>query len=216
MRPRFVVVLLLAAALLGAAVPRPYTEVVSTETLDFAPGGSLHIDNSTGQLNIEGWDKPQVEIVVTRVLYPLNDTPAARDAATRELNDLHIAPARSGDRQITIATPSQRRLSKVELEYRIRVPRATALTIRHNKGDVRITSIDGDTDAAVRYGDIVLRLPAASYVFDAGSREGGVVSDFAGAHKGWRLIGEKFTAGATGHRYRLHATIGAIQIQQLP
>ena len=63
---------------LRAGAPLQDVQVVTTDRVDFAAGATIRILASTGELNIEGWDKPQVEITVTRSAW-CPDTPAARE-----------------------------------------------------------------------------------------------------------------------------------------
>src|SRR5271154_1980328 len=56
--------------------------VSETKTLDAAPAGTLHLQNSRGEVTIEGWDQPRVEITViksTTGLFRPSD-PAPRDS----------------------------------------------------------------------------------------------------------------------------------------
>src|SRR5580700_1611159 len=46
--------------------PRQQVQVVTTDRVDFAAGGTIRFEGSEGELNIEGWDEPQVQIVCTR------------------------------------------------------------------------------------------------------------------------------------------------------
>jgi hypothetical protein len=53
--------------------PRQRVQVVQTERSDFPSGGLLRFKNSIGELTVEGWDKPDVEITTiksTKALYP--------------------------------------------------------------------------------------------------------------------------------------------------
>src|SRR5580658_2310719 len=66
--------------------------VSETKTLDAAPAGTLHLENSRGVVNIEGWDQPRVEITViksTTGLFRASDS-AQRDAATHLLERAQI------------------------------------------------------------------------------------------------------------------------------
>jgi hypothetical protein len=65
------VILALAAAsadtpVFAADVVAAPAQVITTDRVDFAPGGTIRIDGSYGVLNIEGWDKPEVEITFTK------------------------------------------------------------------------------------------------------------------------------------------------------
>ena len=67
------------------------------------------------------------------------------------------------------------------LEYRIRVPRSARLAIDHEVGSVNVDGVEGDIDAKVRQGQILLHLPEdAKYSIDAKTAFGNVNSDFPG------------------------------------
>jgi hypothetical protein len=202
-----------------AAAPRPEVSVVTTDHVDLPPDAVIHIENSSGELNIEAWDEPQAEITVTRYTFPDHDTASAREDAARRLNALQIASTKTGDKDLTISTPVQKIWSRVRIDYRIRVPRSSSLVIHHRTGDVQIGGVEGDIDATMRAGDILLRLPGAgTYSFNASCGEGRVVSDFPGTYSRSHLTGEKFSGSpnSSARRHNLHVGVAGIGIQQVP
>ena len=44
-------------------------KITGTERVDFAPGGTIRIRGSYGSVSVEGWDQPEVEIIVTKSLH---------------------------------------------------------------------------------------------------------------------------------------------------
>lgn len=193
--------MILAACLpLLAGVPKQSVEVVTTERADLAVGGTIRVEGSAGELNIQAWDEPQVEVTVTRSSF-VKDTPEARDRMTRELKAIGVTSAHSGG-ELVIST-SRRRSSDINLDYRIMVPRNSRLMIRHHTGDVIVDGVEGDIDADLRAGDIALLLPySGRYAIDGHCRIGGVYSDFASSAAGSRKI-------------RLRVGIGGIEIQKM-
>lgn len=75
-----------------AGVPKQSVEVVTTDRVDFAAGGTIRVEGSAGDLNIEAWDEPRIEITVTRSTF-VKDTTEARDRMTRELKGIRITAA---------------------------------------------------------------------------------------------------------------------------
>jgi hypothetical protein len=216
---KLIAVTAIACLSASAAAPRSQVSVVTTDHVDLSPGGVIHIENSFGELSVEAWDEPQAEITVTRYSYLDRDTAGAREAATRRLNALQIASTKAGDKDLTISTPTQKIWSAVRIDYRVRVPRSSSLVIHHRTGDVQIGGVEGDIDATIKAGDILLRLSGAgTYSFDARCGEGTIVSDFPGTYSRSRLIGEKFTGSPTSsaRRHTLHVGIGGIGIQNVP
>jgi hypothetical protein len=211
------VLLFLIPACLPGAGPKVNVEKTTTENADLPPGGTLRIEDSYGELNIEAWDEPGVRMVVTLSAW-VSDIPAARDRVTKELSDIHIASEKQGN-YLVIRSPRHPRFRRDgRLDYRILVPRTARLYIRHDIGDVVIGGVTGSIDAAVKTGDILLRLDgAASYSFDAYVREGRVHSDFAGTWRRHHYWAEGYTANGSSAAVsvKLHAGIGGIDIRKL-
>ncbi len=204
-----------AGFILHAASPLGSVEVVTTDRVEFAAGGSIHINASSGELNIEGWDKPQVEITVTRSTW-CDDNPEARQKTTTALNLIRVAPQKKGAAELFIST-SRRPSFDIHLDYRIMVPHDSRLIVGHRIGDVFVRGVDGGIDASAHMGDILLMLPSATrYSFDVACGLGGIHSDFAGVEHRAHLAGERLSAdaGAPSHRIRVRVGIGGIEIQK--
>jgi hypothetical protein len=212
MRP---LVILFAACLpLLATPPLPRVESVTTEKADFAPGGTVKIEGSAGELNIEGWDQPSVEVTVTRYTWDAN---AAR--AKRSLNRVQIAKPVVSGTELSIVTTHKKSLG-VHVNYNIRVPRDSKLIIRHDTGDVVVYDVGGDIDATAKAGGILLQLPASGkYSIDAKNKFGGdIYSDYDGkTHYTWVFMGDKLEsdAPAPAHHLRLRVRFGGITIQKM-
>jgi hypothetical protein len=208
-----------------AKVPLQPVLLTNTEHVDIAPGGTIRVNASTGQLDIEGWDRPEVEITVAKSTYR-SGTPKVRDEGTAELNRVRVVTERksAGELVITTSYPSRtltrpfRGKTDVNLEYHIKVPRDAHLVIRHESGDVRIGDVVGEIDATSGAGDMLLMLPASGrYSIDAKCRVGGVYSDFDGSHRNRYLVGERFgeEGGAAAKRVYLRVGMGGIQILKM-
>src|SRR6266852_2094002 len=81
------------SCLLADNQPKQKIQVSNTQRVVFASGTALRLENSTGELMIEGWDRPEVEITTIK---------SARDAP-QELDEVKIAVERRGD-ELVIAT----------------------------------------------------------------------------------------------------------------
>ncbi|MDE3199080.1 MAG: hypothetical protein KGN84_22210 [Acidobacteriota bacterium] len=213
MFPRLALCAIATLALLPAASLQRFDKV-SAETAAFAPGGTIRIEGSAGDLNVEGWDQPSVEVTVTRVLWS-ND--AARAKRLLDAADIE-KPSVSGN-QLTFRTLRQGR-GGIQIGYRVRVPRDSRLVIHHGTGAVVVYDVAGDVDATAKVGDIVLQLPGANYAIDAKNKSGGEIhSDFPGAlHFNRILLGERLNrnAAAPAHRLMLRVGVGGIAIQKMP
>jgi hypothetical protein len=204
----------LSIPLQGASSPAG-VEVVTTDRVDFGAGGTIRFAGSSGELNIQGWDQPQVEITVTRSAW-CDDTPQAREKTTRELNLISVTHEKKSDGELVVSTTHRRSFS-IHLDYRIMVPHNSRLMVEHRMGDVVIKDVDGAIDAHAHFGDILVMLPSTSrYSFDAACGIGGIHSDFAGTWHRNHLTGERFSqdAPAPAPRIRLRAGTGGIEIQK--
>src|SRR5258707_15776719 len=106
---RAVMVALGMTCLLLADDPgRQKVQVSNTQRLDFPSGGVLHLKNTTGELSVEGWDRPDMEITTmksTRDFYDSQD----RDKASRELDRVRITAEPHGDEDLVTTTFPKRR-----------------------------------------------------------------------------------------------------------
>lgn len=188
---KFAAMSLCAACLLfGEAAGKQQVEVSKTEKLDFPAGGTLRLQNSTGQVNIEGWDQPGVEITTIKSTKD-EYAPDERDKAMRELDRVQISTKRSGDELvITTAFPSHRAFPYVSpldhvtsfyLNYQIKVPRSARIVINHGDGGVYVDGVTGNIEATARQGLISLLLQGdMPRSIEAKSDLGSVTSDFPG------------------------------------
>jgi len=195
--------------------PKQKVQVTNTEHMDFASGGLLHLKNSTGELTVEGWDQPGVEITTIKSTKDAYDS-GEREKAMRELDKVHVQAERHGD-ELVITTdfprhrlfpPSSPLGSAVDfdLQYDIKVPRNARLTVDHNVGEVHVENLLGEIRAIARQGEITLRLPAdRQYAVDAKSDIGDVISDFPGQEKRVRwLLGRQFTGNPSDAAQKLY------------
>jgi hypothetical protein len=180
-------------------------EVSSTERSDFPYGGTLHLKNSVGELTIEGWDQPGLEITTIKSSKTAVEG-REREKASKLLDKVKVATERKGD-EVTVSTvfhkhPKIERLwtgmTDFDLEYLIKVPRTAKLVIDHTMGEVHIDEISGEIHATGEMGLITVRLPDGQYAIDAMSKLGAVDSDFAGNEKSKKWFGHTFLAGGTG------------------
>ena len=236
MRKKLTIVILALAArgaapLLAAAdvVGKP-VEITATDRMDFAPGGTLHIKGSYGVLSIEGWDKPEIEVTVTRSRPPRFGESPAPDDDKRRLESIGIRTERTSATEVTVTTTLASRhgdwapplpantTNDVNADYEIYVPRDTRLVIEHGSGLVQVRWIAGDIQASAKRGDILLWLPLGAYSIDATTKFGIVSSELDGEAHNRYLVGEHFirSGPAPSHQLKLHTGFGGITIRQIP
>jgi hypothetical protein len=194
----------------GPSGPQPApqkVEVTDTQRSDFPSGGTLHLKNSTGELTIESWDQPGLEMTTiksSKVAVEGHE----REKAVKLLDRVKITTERKGD-EMTISTdfPKHGKVARpfvgktdFDLEYRIKVPRNARLTIQHDMGEVHIDDIGGELHATDHMGLITVRVPDGQYAIDARSKLGAVESDFPGNEQRKNFFGHAFLSGAVAER----------------
>jgi len=214
----------------GADVVGKPAEVTTTDHMNFAPGGLIRIEGSYGTLNVEGWDKAEVEVTVTRSR-PLRfgDSPKP-DQDKRRLESIGIKTVLKSPAELTISTtlrsvhrawfsPLPRTTTNdVDADYEIHVPRDSRLAIQHRVGFVQVRGVTGDIQASAGRADILLWLPLGDYSIDAKTKFGIVSSDLGGTAHDRYLVGEHFARAtpAPSHRLDLRVGFGGITIRQIP
>jgi hypothetical protein len=205
------------------AVERP-EQTSSTERVNFAPGGTIRFNNSFGDLYVEGWDQPQVEMTMMK---SFQDYRPPKDAAA-SLERVKFTTEHPSPNELAIGTtiPSHsffRHLfggkGDVTVRYELRVPRDSNLVIHHGGGNILIGNITGGIEATNREGDIVLMLPTPGpYAIDAKSKMGTVASDFEGKAHVRYFVGERFAGADTNspRKIFLRVGFGGITIKEVP
>ncbi len=198
--------------LMFAALPllaADVTHVTNTQTIPFTGDGTLRFAPSSGEIHIQGWDRPEIEITFSKSTYDPKVHPV--------FDGIHMQADRH-DNEVVISTVVPKH-KDVQLEYQVHAPRNLALAIDHNKGGVYVTGIAGDIHATVRNGQITLRLPDTGvYSIDAKCKTGQVYSDFAGGtEKFTKRFGESFLKPAdAAKKLDLRIGFGDILILKTP
>jgi hypothetical protein len=190
--------------------------VSHTETLTLPPGGALRFADSFGELNIEGWDRPQVEITVVKRTEDYV-TPENR-RVTEDLDRIKVSAQVQGKDVVVMTGGPHYSLPThhdVTIEYRIKAPMDAPMFVKHLSGEVHFQNITGNVRASVRNGGMTFDLPADShYLVDAKSAWGAVISDFPGksSRRFW-LVGRNFKGTSDApHQLVLKAGYGDIII----
>jgi hypothetical protein len=205
-----------ASCLLAGNEPKQRIQVSNTQRADLMPGGALRIENSTGELMVLGWDRPDIEI--TTVKFSKAYDPKEREKATKELDEVRIS-VEPRDRDLVIKTdfprhsafsPPFRGGTRFDLEYYIKAPRDARVIVAHDVGGVHVEDMTGDISVTARQGEITLRIPGeGQYTIDARSKLGDVISDFPGRgkQKPW-LLGHQFASDTAAGAHKLFLRIG--------
>ena len=215
-----------AAETLAATGPKQPFEQSSTQSLKFAPGGTIHVNSSYGFLTVEGWDEPEVRITVIKSTDSFYDPSQEKEAAQR-FEQIQVATERASNRELSITTtvPVRRRallpaLKKaahlgITVEYKILVPRDSRLVVKHDNGYVWVSDLTGDVEVRSHTGDMIVALPdPGPYSINASTRVGSVSSDFTARNKSEFFFGThyEYPSETSSRRVFLRMGRGSITI----
>jgi hypothetical protein len=219
--------------------PRQSFEAISTERVKFPPGGAIRVDHSYGYLTVEGWDEPEVEIILTKSTGRFLE-PERKEQAAKAFEQIRVVAERRSDQELTISTalpdrrgfpysilPSRQIIFTmpkkttlgVTVDCTVHVPRDSRLTVHQDHGYVWVSDVAGDIEVDSHTGDMTVLLPEPGpYSIDARTRLGSVSSDVAGSGHKQFLVGTHFVhAGqAPSRRIYLRMGRGSITIKSGP
>ena len=124
--------------------------------------GTLVIDARVGDIQVEGWDEPRLEIEAEKVVQ-------AKDAQKAQALYDRVQVALEGkDKQVRLRTLyPPRRLwrpfrgeSKLSVNFRIHMPYDANLGLKCVDGDVRVSGLVGKQEIHVNYGDVEINVPS--------------------------------------------------------
>jgi hypothetical protein len=203
-------------------VEKREAEVKTTQSLEFGAKGTIQIVDSFGSVKVEGWDKEEVEMTVTKRTQKKYE-PKDLAKATKGLEKFKVTMEAVEETSLLVIntkypswTPIFRGKSNLKLDYLIKVPRQSTLLIKHGIGEVQVINVSGDIEATASIGQIVLKLPEEqSYAVDARVRIGDVSSEFGQAthRKGLFAVGAKLAGEPAAPTRRIFARIGIGDIQ---
>jgi hypothetical protein len=203
-------------------------EVTTTQSLEFGAKGTIQIVDSFGSLKVEGWDKEEVELTVTKRTQKKYE-PKDLAKAAQGLERFKVTMEAVGETSLLVIntvypswTPARvfRGKTNLKLDYLIKVPRQSALLIKHGIGEVEVVNVSGDIEATASIGEVSLRLPEdQDYAVDARARIGDVSSEFGQTthRQGLFAVGAKLAGepAAPTRRIFLRVGIGDIQVSKL-
>ena len=214
-------------------------EVTTTEQVNFLPGGTIRVGNSYGYLTVEGWDEPEVEIIVTKSTDRFYE-PEEKEQAVKAFEQIRVVTERRSDKELAISTtlpdrhgfpysilPSRQIIFTMQkkttlgvtVDCTVHVPRDSRLVLRQDHGYVWVSDVTGGMEINSHTGDMIVMLPdPGPYSIDARTRLGSVSSDLAGyGHKQF-LVGTQFVhaGGDASRRIFLRMGRGSITIKNGP
>jgi hypothetical protein len=195
---------------------RPLT-VTHTDRYNVPAPVSIRIENSFGEIDLDGWDLPEVEVTVTKSAEDLTDQ---KDRAKTRLDAVQVdVKHNEGDTTISTVYPKLTGMSHmfgrrgdVNISYRIHAPRGAKLIVDHNRGGLYVAGITGDIHATVDRGQITLVVAGGPYALDAQCKIGKVYSDFEGHDQRRHLVGDAFDHAGPASNLYLRTAFGDILI----
>src|SRR2546426_6263892 len=123
--------------------------------------GMLIIDTRMGDVRIEGWDEPRVEVEAEK------NVRAGFERKAQPLFDLIRIELAGQDKEVRLRTiyPGRslrrpfRGESKRSVDLRIKMPYDANLTLKCVDGDVRVMGLVGREHLRVNYGDVEINVP---------------------------------------------------------
>ncbi len=123
--------------------------------------GLLTIDTRVGDIHIEGWDEPRLEIEAEKVVC------AKSEKAAKPLYERLQIQLEGEDKHVVLRTLyPPRRLwrpfrgeSKLFVNYRIRIPFDANLNLKCVDGDVAIRGVAGAQQVRINYGNVEISVP---------------------------------------------------------
>lgn len=168
MRKWLAAAIFLTIGLVCVAPANAYDQVYD-KTVPLPAGGTVHLENVNGSVDVRAWDREEVEVYAVKT--------ARRDSA--DLNKVNIELKVSGGR-VDVAThyPSDQGVD-VTVEYHIHVPRRVLLeSIATVNGSVRVTDVDGSGQLRTVNGDVEVYDCAGA--FSARSTNGSIREELRG------------------------------------
>jgi hypothetical protein len=128
--------------------------------------GLLTIDTRMGDIHIEGWDEPRLEIEAEKVVR------AKSKEAAKPLYERITVALEGQDKRVLLRTLyPPRRLwrpfrgeAHLSVNYRIKMPFDANLALKCVDGDVWITGVEGKQQILVNYGDVEIDIPSVDHL----------------------------------------------------
>lgn len=185
---------LLCLALVPFCAARDWNyEETRTDSREFSPGGTVHVNLGVGDLHIRRGDSNKINLRYTVKSHREGNVKDARvnfDVHGNEANvEFH---ASSG--------------ANTQFDVELEVPNTTNLDVHEKVGDMRVEDVEGDKDLELGVGDILVTRERSTYkLVRASAGIGDVNGSSYGATSGW--LGKTLKYRGEG-KYELRARVG--------
>ncbi|MGA9058873.1 MAG: hypothetical protein WB763_20460 [Terriglobia bacterium] len=148
-------------ALCGSARADEFSQV-SRYSVRMFSYGLLTIDTRMGDIHVEGWDEPRLEIEAEKVVR------SKSEKAAKSLYERITVVLQGQDKRVLLRTlyPPRRMWrpfrgeSHLSVNYRIKMPFDANLVLKSVDGDVWIRGVEGKEQLLVNYGDVEIDIPS--------------------------------------------------------
>ena len=165
--------------------------------------GLLTVDTRMGDIHVEGWDEPRLEIEAEKVVR------AKSSVAAKPLYEQLTVVLEGKDKNVLLRTvyPARkmwrpfRGEARLSVNYRIKMPFDANLALKCVDGDVWIRGVEGKQRILVNYGDVEIDIPSLDHHHSLRAHAwlGYVQSDLNGEDRGgfgptlsyWNPTGEQ-------------------------
>lgn len=205
---------------LAAEAPEAPVEVATTQRVALAPGGTVRIDETWGEVTVEAWDQPAVEVRMIRRSARPQPADKAADMRARLEGFTARVEARDGNRveivglepRATARNPLSGKTA-VRLTYVIHVPRDAKLDLDNGAGTVRIAGVTGDIAVDSDVGEVTLAVPVDdATAIEAKSGIGDIdvpaALESRGELKRTMLVGQRYRYQPAQTARRITVTLG--------
>jgi hypothetical protein len=193
--------------------------VTTTERIPFPNGVSVHLKDTFGEVLVEGWERNEVEIQLTRGTQK-HYAPADEAKEKRRLEKVKLVTTNDNAGGLLIETKNMPFMkNNFSLEYKVKVPQSIFLKVKHGIGEVTIKNMLTDIEATVRIGALEVEMPeSVRFDLDARAKIGEVESDFGGQYHRPKVLGAKMmdeTKRSEPHKLYLRVGIGEVSVRKM-
>lgn len=152
----FVTVTLLGILFASPVFAAAPLEARSELMIPFQSGGTIEIQNNTGPVAVQTWDKPDVKIAYRKWIrfdssYPAKNLLEAAKADTKVFgNNLKIM-------NYVPASKKEYGNARVMFDYKLWVPKNSNLYVKTEAGKIEVYNLDGKCEAKTKKGNILLK-----------------------------------------------------------
>jgi len=144
-----IAILLIIATFASQSLFASSFEETFSKKIDFLPGGSVHLQNTNGSIEVEGWDKDMVMIEATKKVKA-----SSQKRADQLMEEVNIDISQT-EKEIVIETRLPHQTNgglfdwlfgdgvSVSVSYKMYVPYKSDLVLKSTNGSVNATSVSG-------------------------------------------------------------------------